>query len=92
MRMGLVAVEGCFTSGVVSVLDVLSTADAVRADIDPSIPAIEVTLVGARRQVTTSSGALLPIAAPLSDLEAFDVVVVPLRGLEHRRHARGPGL
>lgn len=76
MRMGLVAVEGCFTSGVVSVLDVLSTADAVRADIDPSIPAIEVTLVGARRQVTTSSGALLPIAAPLSDLEAFDVVVV----------------
>jgi len=76
MRVGLVAVEGCFTSGVVSVLDVLRTANAIRADIDDSIPPVEVELVGSRRRVTTSSGAILPIAAPLSELEHFDVVVV----------------
>lgn len=76
MRVGLVAVEGCFSSGIVSVLDLLGTAEAVRPEVDASIPPIDVQLVGARRRVTTSSGVMLPIAAPLSDLAAFDVVVV----------------
>lgn len=76
MRVGLVAVEGCFSSGIVLMLDVLGTADATRSEIDPSIPPIEVELVGARRRITTSSGAILPIAAPLSELDGYDVVIV----------------
>lgn len=76
MRVGMVAVEGCFGAGVASVLDLLGTAEAVRGDIDPAIAPIEVELVGARRRVTTSSGTILPTTASLADLDGFDIVVV----------------
>lgn len=80
MRVGLVALEGCFGAGAVAILDVLGTADALRAEVDPSIPPIEVRIVATRRRVTTSSGVILPASAPLRALDEFDLVIVGALG------------
>jgi transcriptional regulator GlxA family with amidase domain len=80
MRIGLVAVEGCFGAGLVSMLDMLRTADALRAEVDPSIPPISVEIVGARRRVTTGSGVVLPASAGLADLPGFDLLVIGALG------------
>ena len=80
MRIGLVAVEGCFGAGLVSMLDMLRTADALRAEVDPSIPPIAVEIVAARRRVTTSSGVVLPASAGLHDLPGFDLLVIGALG------------
>ena len=80
MRIGLVAVEGCFGAGLVSMLDMLRTADALRAEVDPSIPPIAVEIVAARRRVTTSSGVVLPASAGLHDLPRFDLLVIGALG------------
>jgi hypothetical protein len=51
MRIGLLANDGCFASGVAALLDVLGTADIVRTDVDASTPAIETVLAGPKRMV-----------------------------------------
>ena len=71
---------GCFGAGVVAILDLLRTADALRAEVDPSIPPIDVRIVAARRRVTTSSGVILPASASLRALGEFDLVVVGALG------------
>src|SRR5262245_8706167 len=80
MRVGLVAMEGCFGAGVVSILDLLRTADALREGLDPSSPPIDVHIVGACRRVRTSTGVILPVSALLRELDGFDVVVVGALG------------
>jgi len=68
--------DGCFGVGVVSMLDLLQTAEALREEMDPAIPPIEVGVVGTRPRVTTGSGVMLQTTAGLGDLSDFDVVVV----------------
>ncbi len=80
MRIGLVAVDGCFGAGVVSMLDLLRTADALRPEVNPSIPPIAVEVVGARRRVRTSGGVIVPATAGLADLGGFDLAVVGALG------------
>lgn len=80
MRIGLAVVDGCFGAGVVSILDLLRTADALRPEVDGAIPAIEVEVVGARARVATSSGVVLPVTAGLRDLDGFDLVIVGALG------------
>lgn len=80
MRIGLVAVDGCFGAGVVSMLELLRTADALRAEVDASIPAVAVEVVSPRRRVTTSTGVRLPVSAGLRDLDGFDLVVIGALG------------
>jgi transcriptional regulator GlxA family with amidase domain len=75
MRIGLAAVDGCFGIGVMSVLDLLQTADALRARVDPAIPAIDVRVVGVTPRVATGSGMVLVADAGLGDLPTFDVIV-----------------
>jgi hypothetical protein len=38
MHVGLLASDGCFSSALTALLDILSTAEAQRAGVDPSIP------------------------------------------------------
>ena len=80
MRVGLLAVEGCFSSGVAALLDILGTAEAVRARVDPAIPPIEVVVAGFRRRVTTNTGLAVPTESPPDRLEDCDVVVLPATG------------
>jgi len=83
MHVGVVAVPGCFDSGLTSVLDVLRSANAGRRQIDRDIPDIEVrTVARTRESVPTGGGLLVPVdltfdAAETADL---DVLVIPALG------------
>lgn len=80
MQVGLVAIDGCFSSGVAALLDILHTAEAHRSTVDPAIPDIGVHVLGTGPQVTMSAGLGLPVDRSLSDIDQFDVVVVPALG------------
>ncbi|MEA2387968.1 MAG: hypothetical protein QOG41_741 [Thermoleophilaceae bacterium] len=84
MRVGLTALPGCFDSGLTTLLDVLRTAEAVRATVDPSIDRIEVRTVGSTRKVTTAGGLTLAMDHVVGDDDALaelDVLVVPGLGV-----------
>ena len=80
MRVGLLVSDGCFASGVAALIDILGTADTVRAEVDGSIPPIEVVVAGPRRRVVTGSGMLVNTQRTLRELDDLDVVVVPAMG------------
>jgi transcriptional regulator GlxA family with amidase domain len=80
MRIGLLVNDGCFASGVAALLDVLGTADAVRVEVDPSIPALETILAGPKRTVRLGSGLSVATERTLAELDDLDVVVVPAMG------------
>lgn len=84
MRIGLLAVEGCFASGVAALLDILGTAEATRARVDPAIAPIEVVVAGFRRRVITSTGLAVPTACTPDRLDGCDVVVLPATGAKAR--------
>jgi transcriptional regulator GlxA family with amidase domain len=77
MRVGLVVQDGCFGSGVSSILDIIRTAEFVRPSIDASIPPLEVTIAGHRRRITTSSGMTMTAPRSLREVDDCHVVVVP---------------
>ena len=80
MHVGLLASDGCFSSGLTALIDVLSTAEAQRPDVDPSIPPIRVDVTGTGRKITTGAGLTVPVTMHLRELQAVDVVVVPALG------------
>jgi transcriptional regulator GlxA family with amidase domain len=69
MHVGLLASDGCFSSGLTALIDVLLTAQAERPGV-----------AGTGRTVTTGAGLTVPVTMPLRDLPAADVVVVPALG------------
>src|SRR4051794_5935148 len=80
MRLGLVAVPGCFDSGLTALLDVFGTAERVRATVDPSIDPIEVRTLGSAAKVTTAAGLTVGVDQVVGDdstLADLDVLVVP---------------
>ncbi|HLI56629.1 MAG TPA: DJ-1/PfpI family protein, partial [Actinomycetota bacterium] len=77
MRIGLVVQDGCFASGVSSLLDVLGAAESARATIDASIAPLDVVVAGPSGRVRTSSGMTVTATRRLGELGELDVVVVP---------------
>ena len=80
MHVGLLASDGCFSSGLTALIDVLSTAEAQRPGVDPSIPPIRVDVIGTGRTVATGAGLTVPVTMHPRELRAVDVVVVPALG------------
>lgn len=80
MHVGLLASDGCFSSGLTALIDILATAEAHRPDVDPSIPPIHVDVTGTGGKVTTGAGLTVPVTMHLRELQAVDVVVVPALG------------
>jgi transcriptional regulator GlxA family with amidase domain len=80
MHVALLASDGCFSSGLTALIDILSTAEAQRRDVDPSIPPIRVDVTGTGRQVITGAGLTAPVTMHPRELPAVDVVVVPALG------------
>ncbi len=72
--------NGSFGSGVASIIDIIRVADAVREQIDPTIPPIELHLAGPSPSVALSTDMTLHPTCELSDLAACDVVIVPALG------------
>ena len=81
MRIAVVALPGCFDSGLTTLLDVFATAERVRPLVDRSIDALEVRIVGTTAKVTTGAGLTLAIEHGVDDLGEHDVVVVPGLGV-----------
>jgi len=80
MRIGLAVRDGCFSSAVSSMLDIWRTADGVRAQVDASIPPLEVVVAGARRRVTGTGGLTIAATRTLRELDDLDLVVIPAVG------------
>ncbi len=80
MRIGIIATDGCFTSGVAALVDVLGVAEAVRPSVDEAIPALDVDIVGLQPTVTTGAGFVLPTTLGVADIPSLDVAVVPAFG------------
>ena len=84
MRVGLIAVPGCFDSGLTALMDILRTAERVRPAVDRSIDPIEVRTVGSAAKVTTGAGLTLAMDHLVGDdaaLAELDVLVVPGLGV-----------
>ena len=79
MHVGLLASDGCFSSGLTALIDVLSTAQAQRPAVDPAIPPIRIDVTGIGRKVTTGAGLTVPVTMHLRELPAVDVVVARRR-------------
>lgn len=80
----MLAVPGMFDSGISAVLDVLATANELRADVATSVAPFDVTVTGTEAVVRTGHGLRLA-AKPVSELAAVpDVVVMPAVGCSLR--------
>jgi transcriptional regulator GlxA family with amidase domain len=84
MRAGLLAMPGCFDSGLAVLLDVLRTGERLRPTVDRAIEPIEVRTIGTARTVPTGGGLELIADRVVGDDEALaglDVLVVPGLGV-----------
>jgi transcriptional regulator GlxA family with amidase domain len=87
MRIGIVAVPGCFDSGLTALTDVFRTAERVRPGVDRSIEPVDVVTIGSAREVGTAGGLRLAMDHVVGDddaLAALDVLVVPGIGVTTR--------
>ncbi len=68
--------DGCFGSGLASMVDIVNTAEFARPTIGESIDPLSIDIVGATRTVKTGAGWSVPATASIDDLNGFDVVAV----------------
>lgn len=80
MRLAMAVNNGSFGSGVASIIDIIRVAEAVREQVDPTIPAIELQVAGPSATVALSTDMVLHTTCALGDLEECDVVIVPALG------------
>lgn len=81
MRIAILAVDGMFDSGLAVVLDVLATANALRAEVAVASPPFEVTVTGTGDVIRTGHGLRLA-TTPLAQLEPCpDLLIMPAVGL-----------
>ncbi|MEM9135481.1 MAG: helix-turn-helix domain-containing protein [Actinomycetota bacterium] len=80
MQIGMAVNEGSFGSGVASIIDIVRVADAVRGEVDPTIPPIDLHLAGPSARIALSTEMTLQPNCGLDDLGACDVIVVPALG------------
>ncbi len=80
MHVGLVAIDGCFTSGLAALVDILGTAESARPEVDESIPPFQLDIVGLHPTVTTGAGFTVPVTMGFDAIPELDVIVVPAFG------------
>ncbi|MCH6163167.1 GlxA family transcriptional regulator [Streptomyces marispadix] len=80
MNVGVIALPGCWDSGLTSVLDVLRAANSAREQVDRDIPAIRAQTVAADRAPVPTAGRLLvPVDLEMDDdaTAGLDTLVIP---------------
>ena len=82
MRVAVVPVNGCFTSGLSTLLDVLQTADGLRRTLDAQIPSIDVEVCGVSDSIATRNGLTVEVTRRIDrdGCADADVLVVPSLG------------
>ncbi len=76
MHIAVIAMDGCFGSGLASMVDIVNTAEFARSSVDDSIEALSIDIVGATPSVRTGAGWSVPVTASIDELNSFDVVAV----------------
>jgi transcriptional regulator GlxA family with amidase domain len=82
MDVAVLAVDGCFDSGLSAVLDVLATANALREDVPTSPTAFTVTIVGLQKQVRTGNGLIVNPVPAKKMAQPPDLLVMPALGVK----------
>jgi transcriptional regulator GlxA family with amidase domain len=80
MKVGIVVVPGCFDSGLTALLDVMRAAEGLRAQIDPALEPIAVSLFGGGDRIDTAAGLTFAVDGRVGDDDALldvDVLTVP---------------
>ncbi|HKA88501.1 MAG TPA: helix-turn-helix domain-containing protein [Haliangiales bacterium] len=80
MRVSVVALDGIFDTGLAAVLDTLTTANELAAEMGRGAPPFAVRVVGLRRRARTFQGFHIPVAPPRGPRP--DMVVVPALGMK----------
>jgi transcriptional regulator GlxA family with amidase domain len=82
MRVAIVPVSGCFTSGLSTLLDVLQTAEGLRRSLDAQIPSIDVEILGVSDTIVTKNGLAVAVNRRIDQdgCDDVDVLVVPSLG------------
>src|SRR5260221_8190444 len=84
MQIAVLAVPDLFDSGLSAVLDILATANALRADVATSVLPFDVTVTGTEASVRTGHGLRLN-TTPLTELDTVpDLLVMPAVGCDLR--------
>ncbi|NRO96040.1 helix-turn-helix domain-containing protein [Paraburkholderia sp. NMBU_R16] len=79
MNIAILALDGCFDTGLSSVLDALATANELAQLMDIQTTGYQVSVVGMRREVRTAQGLRIP-ATPYRQSTEPDWVIVPALG------------
>jgi len=82
MRVVIAPVNGCFTSGLTTLLDVLQVAEGMRRSLSAEIPSIDVEIGGLTDTVVTRNGLTASVSRRLDrdGCADLDVLVVPSLG------------
>jgi transcriptional regulator GlxA family with amidase domain len=81
MRVVIAPVNGCFTSGLTTLLDVLQTAEGLRRSLNVEIPSIDVEIGGCSDTVVTRNGLVASVTRRLDRTGCADIDVLVLPSL-----------
>lgn len=77
MRIGLVAMPGCFGSGLTALLDVFAAAEQARQQVDPAIAPFATITVGDGAGVRIGNGLTLTPEARVGEKLDADLLIIP---------------
>ena len=80
--VAVLAVDGCFDSGLSAVVDVLATANALRQEVPAPPPAFTVTIVGLAKRVQTGNGLTVNPVPAKKMAQVPDLLVMPALGVK----------
>jgi transcriptional regulator GlxA family with amidase domain len=80
--VAVLAVDGCFDSGLSAVLDVLATANALRQNVPAPPAAFNVKIVGLKRHVRTGNGLIVNPVLANKLAQRPDLLVMPALGVK----------
>jgi transcriptional regulator GlxA family with amidase domain len=80
--VAVLAVDGCFDSGLSSVVDVLATANALRQDVSAPPAPFTVTIVGLKKQVRTGNGLTVNPIHAKKMVQPPDLLIMPALGVK----------
>jgi transcriptional regulator GlxA family with amidase domain len=80
--VAVLAVDGCFDSGLSAVVDVLATANALRQEVPAPPTAFTVTIVGLKRKVRTGNGLTVNPVLATKMTQPAELLVMPALGVK----------
>ncbi len=80
--VAVLAVDGCFDSGLSAVVDVLATANALRQDVPASPTPFTVTIIGLKKQVRTGNGFIVNTVPVKKMARLPELLIMPALGVK----------